>query len=372
MKKTSFLSILLNLSFLFIFSSCEKMVSHVDDGSKIALPEYRTFVLNQGSSDGNNAGIAFLASDKDTISRINDIYSLQNEAKLGDLGQDMIVSDNQIYVLVSGSKYVARLNASCVEQCRHSFIDANDGTPRSLAIHDGHLYISMYGGTIVKLNAETLEEESRLQTQGSNLEEIAICNGNLYVANAWAYQNNIYDYLTELLVIDIESFQEKEPLQVVCNPNYIKVVDDKIFLLSFGNYYDIPYTLQMIDVNNDYQQTGIGTATQFTTGKDKIFMANCQTDWTTYATTTTLSVYDIKTGNTDNNFFKNIPSELSSSNVYVMSINPFDEKIYIGTTDYYTNGKIYCFDADGNYEKTEDCGGLNPYKMVFLEVPEND
>ena len=54
-----------------------------DTGSKVQLPQVRAFFLNEGSYNGNNAGISFYAPNGDA-DFISDIYSYQNDAKLGD------------------------------------------------------------------------------------------------------------------------------------------------------------------------------------------------------------------------------------------------------------------------------------------------
>ncbi len=56
---------------------------------------------------------------------IDDIFYKQNEAKLGDTGQDMIKYNNNIYVSMYGSKYVCKLNEACVEQARYSFLQTS-------------------------------------------------------------------------------------------------------------------------------------------------------------------------------------------------------------------------------------------------------
>ena len=60
-----------------------------DEGSKVDLPENRVYILNMGSYQKNNAGITFYAPNK-SLDVIDDIFFKQNNAKLGDAGQDMI------------------------------------------------------------------------------------------------------------------------------------------------------------------------------------------------------------------------------------------------------------------------------------------
>ena len=41
--------------------------------------------------------------------------------------------------------------------------------------------------------------------------------------------------------------------------------------------------------------------------------------------------------------------------------------IYVGTSDYTTNGTIYQFDKGGKLVQSFDSGGINPSAMVFVD-----
>ena len=128
-----------------------------DEGSKVELPENRVYILNEGSYQKNNAGITYYDPDKRN-NVIDDIFYKQNEAKLGDTGQDMIKYNNNIYVSMYGSKYVCKLNEACVEQARYSFTD-EQGQPRYMAAEDGKLYVTLSSGNVARLDANSLTFE---------------------------------------------------------------------------------------------------------------------------------------------------------------------------------------------------------------------
>lgn len=140
---------LLALGTSFISCSDDDNDSKRDDsGSKVALSQNRVFILNEGSLNLNNANISFYDPDK-TIDFIADIFQKQNNAKLGDTGQDMIVYNDYIYVIVSGSKYITRLNAAGVEQQRFAF-SSSEGSPRYMTADDGYIYVTQYGGKSIQ------------------------------------------------------------------------------------------------------------------------------------------------------------------------------------------------------------------------------
>lgn len=145
-----------------------------DSGSTVSLPQVRAYFLNEGTQKENNAGIMFYAPNGDAAS-ISDIFKKQNNAQLGDVGQDMIVYEECLYVAVYGSNYLVKLNAAGVVQKRVSFVGDADLSAgiRSIAAEDGYIYASFYGGTVAKINANTLQVEKKLTGVGSNLEGVA-------------------------------------------------------------------------------------------------------------------------------------------------------------------------------------------------------
>ena len=50
----------------------------------------------------------------------------------------------------------------------------------------------------------------------------------------------------------------------------------------------------------------------------------------------------------------------------MMEVNPNNGDIYIGTSDYKTNGDIYRFDRNGKLIEKFSSGGINPNNAVFF------
>ena len=342
-----------------------------DDGSKVTLPQTRVYILNEGTAGQNNAGIEFYTPNKDA-DIISDIFYKQNTAKLGDTGQDMIKYQDNIYVSIYGSNYIAKLNAACVEQSRMTFTDDKDLAAgiRYMAAEDGYIYASFYGGVIAKINANTLKVEKKITGLGNNLEGVTICNDKLYVANSYKIVDSKYIYLTDVFVIDLDSFSLKETLTVTQNPNQLVEEEDKVFLISW-DYSSESYVLQLIDPTNNNKVSKLGYATNMAAGDDILYLVDSRTDysnWPETATVNTFSSYNIKTNTMNSNsFLKNAPAELESTSIYMMKVNPNNGDIYIATTFYSSsNGNIYRFKKDGTFIEKFDCGGQNPKAAVFF------
>lgn len=378
MKSTKFwFGVCAMLSISGLVTSCSKddEPKHDDTDSKVELPNYRMFILNSGSIGANNSNISFYAPKEGK--GIADIFYEQNGFRLGDTGQDMIEDDDQIYVSVYGSNYLAKLNAAGVEQGRVSFTSDPElqGGVRFLAEEGKFIYASFHGGVVAKINKNDLSIAGKITNIGANLEGVAIEDGRLYVANSYSQSvdpetgKNVYKYLDEMFVIDLKNFSLSQTLTVCTNPNQVAEEDDMIFVIGNGNYADKGYECQMIDTKQNNKITSIAVATNMAVGNDKVYLVNSVTDWSSYTTTNTFFYYDIKAGRlVESSFMKDAPAELASASIYMMTVDDETGDIYIGTSDYVSNGNLYRFNRDGSYITKFDSGGINPFKAIFLDL----
>lgn len=358
-------------------TACSSNDEPSGEDSKIELPAARMFILNEGSNTLNNAGISFYNPDGGEPTFIDDIFYLQNDMRLGDSGEDMLRSDNEIFVSVYGSNYLTKLNAACVETDRHLFSGDPmlQGGIRYIAAKDGYIYASFHGGIVAKINAKSLTVENTISNLGANLEGVAIAGDCLYVANSYLHSldpatgYDTYQYFKDIFVIDLKSFSLKETLEVAQNPNDLLEANGKVFVISW-DYYDQSYPLQMIDPADGNKVTTLGYATQMGAGNGILYLADSRSDYSNYpqvTTHTTFSSYNIKTGKFNSeSFLKNAPKELETSSIYMITTDPSSHDIYIATTDYATSGEIYRFADDGTFITKFSSGGINPRKAVFF------
>ncbi len=330
-----------------------------DEGSKVELPRERVFILNEGAYEMNNAGITFF-DPNGTMPTIADLYYTQNDARLGDTGQDIIEYEKNIYVSVYGSKYITRLNAAGVEQARYSFTEAQ-GAPRYMVADNGKIYVTLYSGNVARLDATTLAFEGMVKV-GNNPEQIIEEDDILYCLNSgWGKDNR-------LSIIDTRTFASAENVEVFGNPDQIIEVGDKIIIQGYGgDYPNYTYPVAVFDpVNKTYQEIGKGT--RIAGYGNTVYVIYSETDWDTYTTTNTFYTYNVQTGSVNNaSFLKNAPAEVASGSIYMLSINEENGDIYIGTSDYTTNGDIYRFKNDGTFVEQFESGGVSPRKAIFMD-----
>jgi len=337
----------------------------IDDGSTVVLPKTRAFILNEGSYQKNNAGITFYAPNKDAdqnMNKIDDIFLTQNKKGLGDTGQDMIKYDNFIYVTVYGSKLLLKLNSAGVEQKSISFSE-EDGAPRYLTAEDGKLYVTLTSGKVAKINASDLKIEEYVNV-GKNPEEIIEEDGYLYVVNSGNGKDST------LSVINRNDFKLTKTIEIAKNPIKILESEDQIFVLAYGGLYPepTPYPVQKVDMANEKAAT-ITNATDMCEYAGTIYFVYSDTKWegSSSVTVNKFFSYNVKTGTlNEQSFMTDMPSELSSKSVSMMEINDENGDLYIGTSDYTTNGDIYRFDRNGKFIEKFESGGVTPNNIVFF------
>ena len=337
-----------------------------DEGSKVELPGRRAYILYEGQfaagAETNGTGIAFYAPNKDAEGNPN-IYKFQNDKELGNLGQTMIEDDDFIYVVVSASKAVVKLNEACVEvgRCNLPTAEGKETDARYITEEDGFLYVTQYGGTVCKINAESMKLVDTF-VGVSYLEGIAEHNGNLYVANSRSTSK-------EVLVFNTANPKAKPAsIEVVTNPSSLFEEDDMIYVISNGNYAEISNQFQVIDPRTNTSKV-IAKATRMAKGNnDLIYLVDTKSDWSTGVTENTLFSYNTKTQQLNNeSFLKNAPKEVLTGNIYMIATDEDTNEIYVGITDYTNPGTVYRFDGNGNLKESFSAGGINPNTMVFVD-----
>lgn len=370
--RSLFLSAICGLAVTTAFTSCsdDDEYDPFEYGSNVALPEHRGIVLNEGMFGQNNTSIAFFDAAQDTTTKaVNDLYFIQNKKQLGDTGQDIIEENGNIYVSVYGSSYVAKLNKAGVEQKRIEFGE-DLGKPRYLAEDDGFLYVTTYGGYVVKLNASDLSVLGKVKV-GPAAERIDEEDGILYVACG-----NTMDYTPDnrMFIIDIKNFSDAavKSVDVVDNTQLVCATDNYVFIQGYGaDWTNTP--LWVYDIKNQKaEDTGECATYVIEAGDNKAFAVWSKTVWsddyTSSTTTNTYFVYDASTKKKEDVTSKitSAVSELASASIYGVSEGG-NGSFYICTTLYSAgNGTVYHFDKNYNLKGKFTSWGQGPKKVIVM------
>ena len=353
--KSLILSMLSMLALSAGFTSCSDDDNSNTGNEKIAWTETRAFILNEGSMNANNADITYFDWATD-VTYAKDLFLKQNKHQLGDTGQDIIADhEGNIYVIVSGSNYITKLNEEGVEQATVQ-ISEELGSPRYGVLDEDYLYVTCYGGYIAKINTNNMTVVGEVAV-GQNPEYIIKKDGCLYCTNSgWGADNRVAK-------VEIPAFEEASFVEVMNNPDHIISVAGHIYVQGYGA--DSSYPWGELLSNGTFET--IGQASSWAAFGNTLYLAYSATDWNTYATTTTFSSYDVATGTlSESSPLKDAPAELATASVYSMSVNPYTGDLYIATSDFINNGVIYHFDKEGTFIRKFASTGINPRKIIFL------
>lgn len=318
------------------------------------------YILNEGSMGKNNSTLDFVSMDNNLTGKV---FASVNGEGLGDTGQDIIEYGGRIYVSVFGSSYIAKLdlNGKLIE--KYAFTE-EEGQPNHLAYTDGNVYVSLYSGKVAKFDTTSIAQPKGFAKTGSLPEQMSVYGDLLLVTNSSnSYAGKTNDMVS---VIDLKTFAPKQEFKLVDNLQSIAVVLDSVYV----TYYNADYSISMmnLDIKNT-KAYAVSPATKIASHGSYLYCANSATvydeNWNA-TTSTTFFKRDTKTGKDSDLLDLTGCDELKSATVYLLEVNPYNGDIYVGTSNYVTNGKMYRFGEDGKLIAKFETSSVNPNNMVFL------
>lgn len=313
------------------------------------------YILNSGDWKSNNSSITMY--DESTGDAVQNYFALQNGGRgLGNTANDMIVYGSKMYIAVAGESTieVAGLDAKSIKQI------SCGAQPRYLAAHEGKVYATFYDGYVARIDTILLEVEAKVKV-GRNPEQLAIYKDKIYVANSGGMDyNTALGYDNTVSVIDLVSFEEVQKIDVVLNPSSVVAADGGVFVASYGNYADVPSTLQFISENGGVsvvEQCSNMTEICWNDGVLYGYFSQYDANWNS---TITFLSYDPSVGIVD------VPWIKESFLPVPYKVCAAGKNICVTSSDYINDGDVYIYDRDGMLVRKVPAG-LNPVKVVSLD-----
>lgn len=328
----------------------------------VKQPFMGIYFLNSGKKGNNNASVSFFNANTQKMDI--DAFKTTNGRGLGDTSNDMLVYGSKIYISVYNSNMieVTDLKGKSIKQIKSK---GDALLPRFFTAHEGKVYVTLYDGFVACMDTTSLEITKKVKV-GRNPEQLVVANKKLYVANSGGMDYNTpVGYDKTVSIIDLASFTETKKIDVVVNPvNLVTDSQGDVYLVSMGDYKDIPNTFQRIDTKTDKVATIKTTnATEMVSTGDKLYMIYSQYDANWNQIISYISYDAINEKVISNNF---ITDGTKIAKPYKIGADPITGSIYITASDYKNNGDVYAFDATG--KKLFQFGvGLNPIKAVFVK-----
>lgn len=345
------------VTFLFI-TSCDKKVKPDD----IKISTSGVYILNSGNYASNDANLAFYDPSSGRV--VHNVFNDANGMLLGDTAQDMLIYGSKMYIAVYNSKvlFVTNLQGKLIEELRITADDTNL-SPRELIGHNGKVYVSLYEGYLAQI--DTTSYKTVLTKVGNNPEGVAVSREHIYVANSggmnWPNCDNTVSK------VEISTMKEVAKIEVITNP--VKIVTNifgEIFVSSCGNYGDISSSLQRIDpITNEVTKLSERAVESISmSSESKLYFLSPEYDENNNVVAA-VGVYNTLTKEFEEDL---IPkgSKVIKNNPYGISVDPASGDIYIGSSDYSSEGDMYRFNSKGELITSFGTGGLNPMGAYFL------
>jgi hypothetical protein len=204
-------------------------------------------VLNEGLFQHNNSTLTYF--NWHTHQQHDNLFEAKNEWGMGDTGNDMGIYGSKLYIVMNNSHVVHVLNrhsGKLLEQI-HLHENGLGAAPRYLAFHTGKVYVSAFNGYLYQIDTTSLQVENKILL-GTNPDQMCVVQNELWVSNSGGL-TTLGD--STVSVVDLNSFSELQKIVVGRNPGSI-VYDGNstVYVVSRGNYADIPSKLVKLDVES--------------------------------------------------------------------------------------------------------------------------
>ncbi len=350
------------ISIVAAFASCKRT------GPEIIPPAPSStlrniMVLNNGNWGSNDASVRQYNSQNKMVSEC--LFEKANGEKLGDLGQDILLLGEDYYVVMNGSKLIWVTDIQMNVQKSIKIVkDGVELAPRYLATDGVKIYASIfeYEGYVAEIDPVTYEY--RLAPVGSYPEGIAIAGDKLYVVNSG------YGIGNTMSVVDLKSFTKEKDIEVNHNPKSV-IPNSKgnlLYICSYPYYGTWPdsvnteKTLQVYDVENDILTTldYKNVMDIAMSAGDILVLAISEDPYAKYPAAV-LAVHDAANNKKIGDIVKT-----KIDKYYSLSADTFWGYIFVGQSDYATNGDVKVFSVNGAQLASFDSKGINPQKCICL------
>ena len=258
------------------------------------------FILNEGQWGQNNSTLSKFSLTDFKVT--NDIFSIMNSKPLGDVGNDIIATEEMLIIAVNGSNIIqfCDLDGKAIAQTEGV---ANN---RKLVTdpEGNYLYVTSYAndGYVAKIDLTSFEVVAETQV-GYEPEGIAWYDGKLYVANSGGYAYlGTHDYEDSISIIDASTMEVLNTVStgaINLGSSFIQnnMYPRYILVNSNGDYYMTPGMSFIFDCETcevvDYFEE---LATYATTSGSKFYAIGSSFSYVTYAYEYTMMAVDMASG----------------------------------------------------------------------------
>lgn len=208
-------------------------------------------IINEGLFGYNNASITYFSIASGKV--VDDIFSKNNGYNLGDVANNSIMVDSNLYVVVSTSRVLYEISLHNLKVKRILKFNLNS-YPRQITYKSDYLYVSdAYQNCIYKIHLKLFKITDSLLV-GAQPEGLCVVNDNLFVVNSgWGDINANHPEASTLYKIDIPTFKTVAKTKTFLNP--VEIIADSVNKQLIVTCYNLPSfkdstgTIALYDIN---------------------------------------------------------------------------------------------------------------------------
>lgn len=330
----------------------------------------KLFVLNEGQMGANNASLDMLRiSDSNYITGVFKKMNPTEGAGLGDVGNDIVVVGDELWIAVNNSGIVEVLSAKDETEIAAVQVPM----PRCLAYDDNYVYVSswngavaVYGsdwsvdveksknpkGAVYRIDRKTKKLDEGTVEVGYQPEGLAVSSGKLYVANSGGVASSLppaYSYDNSVSVIDTKSFKAEKTIEVEINLQKV-FADSKgnVYVSTFGNYYSVHSGLWQIKADGSASKVA-DYASYVAFRDDTVYCIGNENEFDYYSAPSTVT-WTCKNGSKEA-----WSINLDGVNPYALAALPGGSFVIADAGDYVNPGSVSLF-TDGAKKWTVSAG----------------
>lgn len=314
------------------------------------------YILNEGAWGSNNASLSRLEMVSGELTE--SWYSDVNRSPLGDVGNDIIITEDYIIIAVNSSNIiqVCDLEGKAVAQIE----DIPNNRKLATDPAGDYLYVTSYAedGYVAKVDLTSFEVSSKTNV-GYEPEGLAYYNGKLYVANSGGYAyTGTHGYEQSISVINAASMVELKRIDTGMLNLYGAFVQSDtepryILVNAAGDYYMNPGGSFIFDCETEEVISRFETpATYACVRNGSFYSVGSEFSYTTYEYEYYFKTISVSNGNTT--VKDGIISEYVEEGIKALGA-PYgvymsrDGELFVSDAGNYVNkGSLVRFSADGS------------------------
>ena len=370
---------------LMLLSACrhdDYIIYSIDEdtGGKTVKSEIMgMYLLNEGNMGSNKCTLDYLdlSGNTETVHYYRNIYAERNPStvkELGDVGNDLKIHDNKLWMVINCSN---KVEVATADSCRRlAKIDIPNC--RYIAFDDNYAYVSSYVGPVqistntqlgrvYKIDTRTYQKVDSIEV-GYQPEELCIVGNKLYVANSGGYRIPQYDHT--ISIIDLSAFKEEKKIDVAdtlhrCRADHY----NQLWVSSRGTYNGTPAKLFWLEPDKQGEMTvkdnlPVAVSDMCIVG-DSLYFFGVEWSYVKMENEISYGIINVRTHQLITRQLSEAKEIESITLPYGLIVNPVHRDFYImDAKNYVSSGELLHFHADGTFDWRVWTGDI-PAHAVF-------